>query len=473
MTDLGSLQFDSHAMAVNRAGTVIVGGSTLDIGGGTIQQHAVVWDSGGIQDIGLLPGHTAAMATAVSDNGMVVVGISDPLHVDRSNLGYQISDGDVLTRAFRWTEATGIEDLNGVVAAQGVDMSDIRLVSALDVSEDGRYISGLASFDPAAPLDLSHYILCYADAATEGGACPEGGVTTPPALEVSFDDVAQTANVFALRASGLAGTIFGWGTPPAAGHQVSAYGTLMPFNGGASLSYDLGHGVTLLAAVSIVSDAFADLTIDPALAGGLAFRYDLPQSGLSFQPFVEAGAFGLPMFTAHISRSYMNGASTAIGTGTTSGSFGSLYARGGVVLQPTADDRIELTAAVIQGWLGLAAYTEAGGAGNPFPATLSAQRQSSTTVIAGAAWTREVTPELSLTVNAGIGHVFGTPTVTGNVPGGGTLTGTGRGVSFVDGGVALGYRVSDQLSLNGWFGATLAGGLGTSLQAGGGLHFSF
>jgi hypothetical protein len=282
--------------------------------------------------------------------------------------------------------------------------------------------------------------------------------------------VAQTANGFALRAAVMAGSMFGWGAPPAAGSQISGHGTFVPLDGGASLSYQLGNGFTLLAAVSIVSDAFANLTIDPTLAGGLAFRYDLPQSGLSFQPFVLAGITATPSFTAHISRTYSNGAGTATGVGTAAGTFASVFVRGGATLHPTTEDSLELTASLIHGRLGVAAYTEASGAGNPFPASFAAQTQSSTTVIVGAAWTRALTPDLSLTMSAEAGHIFGTPAVTGTVPGAGTLTGTGQGVSFGGLEATIGWRISDLLSADAAVGAMLTEGFGPSAHIGGGLH---
>jgi probable HAF family extracellular repeat protein len=78
-----------------------------------------------MQDLGTLDGNSS-WALGVSADGSVVVGWAE------NAAGYQ--------RAFRWTAAGGMEDLNKTYASLLTDGSV--LVEAYAISPDGRYIVG-------------------------------------------------------------------------------------------------------------------------------------------------------------------------------------------------------------------------------------------------------------------------------------------------------------------------------------------
>src|ERR1700722_6789235 len=95
MKDLGTLasgrNTSATANAVNDSGQ-IVGTSAC----GSSCQHAALWTSTGIQDLGTLPGSLISAANGINNLGQVVG-----------------ESGD----AFIWTQATGMQDLNSLIPA--------------------------------------------------------------------------------------------------------------------------------------------------------------------------------------------------------------------------------------------------------------------------------------------------------------------------------------------------------------------
>jgi probable HAF family extracellular repeat protein len=124
LMDLGTLPGyrNSGAGGVSASGSFVVG----TVFGGIsvyLPDHPFIW-SGAMQDLGVPPGGYWAQAHAVSDDGSVVVGGGG------NNIG---------TQALRWT-SSGPEDLNESYSYLLKDRS--RLENARDLSDDGRYIVG-------------------------------------------------------------------------------------------------------------------------------------------------------------------------------------------------------------------------------------------------------------------------------------------------------------------------------------------
>jgi probable HAF family extracellular repeat protein len=113
----------SSAYAVNGDGTVVAGFS-----GAT----AVVWINGVVQDIGMLPGATNAIAYTVSDDGSLVGGYSF--------FGFEAT-------ATLWSQTLGTVDLNTYLPTLGVDLTGWELDYTRDISANGTTIVGEGVFN--------------------------------------------------------------------------------------------------------------------------------------------------------------------------------------------------------------------------------------------------------------------------------------------------------------------------------------
>ena len=111
----------SWAFGASQDGTVIVGFAYADEEGAP--STSIRWVNGQAQNLGWLPmgGADGSIAYGVSGDGSIVVGNSDG-------------------RAYRWTQAQGMENLNTVYASLLADGSQLQSANA--ISLDGRYIVG-------------------------------------------------------------------------------------------------------------------------------------------------------------------------------------------------------------------------------------------------------------------------------------------------------------------------------------------
>lgn len=164
----GFLDLDSSgaglASGISGDGSTVVGAN---------KTHAFRWtETGGMQDLPTLPGRSGAAATAVSDNGKVVVGMSAPRPLGRGySTGWDFETSD--TRAFRWTAASGTQDLTELLAARSVDTTGITLLAALAISPDGQFIGGAMTQPGAEPNVYIGFIAQICDDAVD--TCSAGG----------------------------------------------------------------------------------------------------------------------------------------------------------------------------------------------------------------------------------------------------------------------------------------------------------
>lgn len=176
----------SLATAVSGDGTVVVG----QVRDSNTANRAFRWttQTQTMQNIGPLPGHTTAAATGVSDNGKIVVGISNP-----NALQYQ---GPILGWgqgvAFRWTQAKGIQDLRQILVDGGVDMTGITLVSVTGMSRDGQWIQGQATTAQTSQGETVAYIAHVCDDDI-GGPCSTTGGTAPFTLGATPNQITVAA----------------------------------------------------------------------------------------------------------------------------------------------------------------------------------------------------------------------------------------------------------------------------------------
>jgi probable HAF family extracellular repeat protein len=160
MQDLGSLGagFGSTAYAVSGDGSVVVGSAAVSGG-----NHVFRWTQAtGMQDLGTLPGLNQATATSISADGSIVVGYADPTTALNGALGWAVSAN---SRPFRWTQATGLQNLTTLLTNGGVNMTGIALTAAGGISRDGAYILGLGTFPDTPSQSETAYLAVYCDAA--------------------------------------------------------------------------------------------------------------------------------------------------------------------------------------------------------------------------------------------------------------------------------------------------------------------
>lgn len=99
---------------------------------GYVGQGASMWRNGTLYELGFLPGGTFSTAYALSGDGKVVAGLADD------------ANGDM--RAFIWSAATGMVDLQLFLADKGVTTNgwDLQLVAG--ASHDGSTLTGGGTF---------------------------------------------------------------------------------------------------------------------------------------------------------------------------------------------------------------------------------------------------------------------------------------------------------------------------------------
>ena len=100
----------------------------------------------------------------MSDNGAVVVGMAAqrPLRY-RNSTGGDFDTSE--TRAFRWTAASGMQDLAQVLAERGVALTGVTLIAALSVSPDGQFIGGAMTTNRTQPNETVGFIAQVCDEA--------------------------------------------------------------------------------------------------------------------------------------------------------------------------------------------------------------------------------------------------------------------------------------------------------------------
>ncbi|QDU55597.1 PEP-CTERM sorting domain-containing protein [Aeoliella mucimassa] len=139
----------STGRGVSADGNYIVGDSASRDDFGLHGQEAFRWSLGsGVEGLGHLhEGYATSEARATSRNGEVVVGVDDfyPPSFAPIPIGY-------FQRAFRYTDASGMQDL-GTLPAYTTDSAS----EAVDVSADGNVIVGNAFRSPYSATDAIHF----------------------------------------------------------------------------------------------------------------------------------------------------------------------------------------------------------------------------------------------------------------------------------------------------------------------------
>lgn len=308
---LGFLPGDTHvyggsgANAVSANGSVIVGSA---VGNSVGNHHAFRWTQAtGMQDLGTLPGGTWSSAVAVTADGAIVAGGSSG--TGGGNFGF----------AFRWTQATGMQKLSDLLAVRGIQPgAGMVLGSAVAMSADGKITVGNLT-GPGGAWEGYYIARC------QSVICQ--GLTTYDQMASSYagqSAVGQTANA---AIGGVLGTMQEYATQahrtqgsrssPYSVFGYGAYDSDPVASGTLGLTADLPFGLVagFTASANYVK---TDMVYggNAKMFGGAvgAFIARAPDTGLQW--LVGGSLINLQ---GDITRGYLNGVTPVTATGSTSG----------------------------------------------------------------------------------------------------------------------------------------------------------
>lgn len=438
----------SYASAVSYDGSVVVGLASTT---GNAGNHAFRWEDGITEDLGTLGG-TNSQATRVDNSGEVVVGSS------------QIAVGDTATHAFRWTSATGMQDVNTLLSDAGVDMTGIVLIDARYVSANGQFITGLGSFG----TDKHVYVTRYYDGTP-------AGLTTTESVQQSVNDVGAARAGAMAQQHGMAMPLLGDDKPIEEGSEIGVFGQAGSGQGGGYARIANRMGFAVLAGVSYGYENYDSASIDNSLMGALALRYIAPGTG-SFRPFVEAGGWLAPNADLEFQRTYMNGAGTAVGVGSTQGDVSYLFARAGALYALGQGGQLALSAEVGRERLAVQGYAEGSSSSNPFDASVSSGTDSMNLAKARVQWSASLGYGFDATVwGAGVYGFDRQSEFEVTVAGVGMLTPIiDDDIVWAEYGARVGYALTTATTLDVFVnGVSGAEGIDTRIHGGAGLRYRF
>jgi len=498
MIDLGSLGGAySSATALSSDGSVVVGNSETTGGAGV---HAFRWEGGIITDLGTLGGGYVG-AVAVSSDGSVVIGTSNmsddltyhayrweggtmvdlgTLGGDSSQVMAMSSDGSIVVgwalntdpfsayRAFRWTSAAGMQDLNTLMANAGVNMAGIVLQEARAITPNGQFIAGIGQFGS----ETHGFVLRYFD----GTGDPIGGITSAASVQSSVNDLAKAHRGVMAQQHGLLAPLLGADKPIEQTNEAGVFAAAGSASGGGFIRVSTGEGLSLLGGIAYAQEDYADAEIKNGVSGALALRYVGAPLLAALQPVVEGGGWITRNADVEFSRTYEDGAGTATGTGTSDGNLSYLYARAGLLATFGIADQLLASAELGRERLEYDAYSEAVSATNPFEAHVANGTDSLDLVKLRLAWSHRYSSILDSTLwVAGVRDVSYSGHVIAAVPGFGTLTAKDPGgTTWMEYGGRLGVKLTDAVTLDG-FATGVSGndGVGSRVHGGAALRFQY
>ena len=193
---------------------------------------------GGMVDLGILSGGTFTQAFGVSADGSVVVGLGN-------GTGFS-------SHAFRWTAATGMRDLNTLLANAGINMTGITLFNANAVSGNGQFIVGGGTFSGATRA----YIVRYFDQETATPTPTVAGLTTVASLQSSINELGDARLGLMAQQHGLAAPLLGGDKPMGLGNEAGVFVSGDFAAGGGFLRYSWGSGFSLLGGLSYAQEDY-------------------------------------------------------------------------------------------------------------------------------------------------------------------------------------------------------------------------
>lgn len=411
--------------------------------------HAYRWEGGAKEDLGTLGG-TDSYAFALSEDGSIIVGGS---HVA----------GDT-QHAFRWTAATGMQDLNTLLTDAGVDMSGITLTFGRYLSADAQFIAGAANVSGEAHA----FVVRYYDGTP-------AGLTDPLSVQQSVNDVGAARSGAMAQQHGLAMPLLGGDKPMGDDSEIGVFGQAGSGQGGGYARFVNAAGFAVLGGVSYGYEDYDTASIDNALMGALAVRYLAPGT-VAWRPFVEAGGWLAPDADFEFQRTYANGAGTASGIGNTEGKVSYLFARAGSLFDMGHNGQVAISAEVGRERLDIKGYSETLSAANPFNAYVSEGTDTMSILKARAQWSAALGYGFDATLWGAAVYGFDRDTaLEASVAGIGTMTAlVDETVVWAEYGARVGYAISAAATFDVFVnGVSGQDGIDTRVHGGAGLRYRF
>jgi hypothetical protein len=230
---------------------------------------------------------------------------------------------------------------------------------------------------------------------------------------------------------------------------VGVFGQAGSAQGGGYARFVSSSGFAILAGVSYGQEDYDSVQIDNALMGALAMRYLTPGTA-TWRPFAEVGGWFAPEADMEFERTYVNGAGTATGIGSTEGDISYLYGRAGVLFALARGEQLALSAELGRERLEVDAYSEQLSATNPFEAQVAAGTDRMDLVKARAQWSVLIGHGFDATLwAAGVYGFNRDADFTTSVPGIGTLAPVeDDATAWAEYGARVGYALTAATTLD-------------------------
>jgi probable HAF family extracellular repeat protein len=444
LTTLGTLGGTSSvAQAVSGDGAAIGGWSY--IAGGV--QHGFIWRNGVMNDIGNLGGNFGSVS-ALSEHGDIAVGTADV--------------ASATFHAFRWTRATGLRDLNTLLAAAGINMTGITLINASAITGDGRFIAGDGDFGAG----QSAYVLYYDDGAA--------GLSTLASQQASLDGVASARRGAMSQQHGLAAPLLGTDKPFSTDTYVGAFGAAGSASAGVFAQGTHPIGLTLLAGFSYNRETYDSIALTRGYSGAAALRYT-PRGEAALRPFVEGGGWITRGARLDTDRSYLNGAGTVTARSQSDADFSYVYARAGLV-HDGGWGQLVGSLELGREWLATGSSAETASLNNPFVAVYAGATDVMNVAKLRLSYSRPLTPRLDMTLWSAAATSFGGRTdLRASVAGFGTLAARAPAdAQWLEAGARFGYALTETVTVDAFAGGVTGNaGIGGRVHAGGDVRIRF
>ena len=299
-------------------------------------------------------------------------------------------------------------------------------------------------------------------------------MTTLESVQQSLNRLADDGSGIFARQMRLAQPLLGANRRIDEGSHAGVLATAVTTSAGVSGRLSFG-GLSLLGGVSWARDEGGRAELDGAVTVAGALRYALPAGG-AVRPFAEAGGWIAPDARLRLSRTYMNGAGTAVGIGETRAEIAYYYFRAGASLAAGPAGEFALSGEIGSGRVDIEGYVEPLSAANPFEATVSARSERMTILKLRGQYSLDLAPGLSATLWGGA--IWSRPDedqrLTASVSGIGTLAAASPRERWTEFGARLGYELRSGLAIE-LFGDASTGenGAGKGGHAGLGLRARF